>query len=492
MNNRVEIVNASERNDRAASCLSTLQSLPGLRILACFVLILATTPSPAAEATTEAPNNAKPEAKEDQEVTQAKHLFPSAEEVGGSRLVQQRDAYLAERKWVLGYSPANPGSAYLGWGEASIQAKPDDLDYGQSRVLAYETALMDAMGSFVRFQQRLTTTETIRTLFQDSGNLAEEDVATESARLKTIWQKILALTEAELDRLLEKSGVDPAQFRSKPLEERRKQLQDSVQRTVKVRALGSVAGVRTLATFEDLNAVGVLIVYSDKQRELAKSMLSGQTVARSESSTQGQDLQRQNILRQIEAACPNGAADLAHIFGVRVMTDEHGDRVLVSFGQWSPAITRLNSQFRRETEIKAARAKAMNLADGALTDFVNSTLALESESTLWQAAELTRILSPTPGQEEESRTIGETLNNLLKAHGKATLRGVVTLKEWTANHPETGHLLVGHILMWSPTSRDAAIHGLRPPAAHKSGSDQPRIYENKVRTSPDFDKDADF
>jgi hypothetical protein len=437
--------------------------------------------------TAEAPANAKPEAKEDREVTQPKNLFPVAEELGGGRLLQQRDKYLAERKWVLGYSPANPGSAYLGWGEAGIQAKPDDLKYGQSRVLAYEAALMDAMGTFVRFQQRLTTTETIRTFFQDSGDLAEEEVSTESDRLKTIWQKILALTEAELDKRLEKAGVDPAQFKGKPLEIRRKLLQDSVSRTIKVRALESVAGVRTLATFEDLHAVGVLIIYSDKQRELAKSILGGRTVARSDSSAQ-----RQDILRQIEAACPNGEADLANVFGVRVMTDEHGDRVLVSFGQWSPAVTRLDSRFRQDTATKAARAQAMNLADGALTDFVNSTLALESDSTFWQDAAATRILSPTSSREEESLTIGETLSNLLKAHGKATLQGVTTLKEWTANHPETGHLLVGHILMWSPTSRDAAIHGLRPPAARKSGPNQPRTYENRVRTSPDFDKDADF
>jgi hypothetical protein len=92
----------------------------------------------------------------------------------------------------------------------------------------------------------------------------------------------------------------------------------------------------------------------------------------------------------------------------------------------------------------------------------------------------------------ESLTIGETLNTVLKQHGKATLQGVTTLKEWTANHPETGHLLVGHILMWSPTSRDAAINGLNVRASAKPGAGQPRAYENKIRTSPDFDKDSDL
>ena len=427
------------------------------------------------------------DATADKEVTKPQNLYPQAEEVSGNRLSQKLEEYLKERKWVLHNPRANPNSAYLEWGEATIQAKPDDLKFGQSRVLAYETALMDAKSKFVRFQQRVTTTDTVRKLFQDSGDISEEDAAKEVSRLKVIWQKILALTEAKLDTALEKAGVDPAQFRNKPLEIKRKLLQDSIRRSINVRALASVAGVRTLATFEDLNAVGVLIVYSDNQRDLARSMLFGRTVARSDPAKQHED-----ILKQIDAACPKGAKDLADVFGVRVMTDENGDRVLVSFGQWSPAVTQADSRFRRDTAIKAGRLLAQDLADGALTDFVNSTLALQSDSSVWQNAELNRIISPKQSEEVESLTIGETLNTVLKQQGKATLQGVMVLKEWTANHPETGHLLVGHILMWSPTSRDAAINGLNVRASAKPGAGPARTNENKIRTSPDFDKDSDL
>ena len=427
------------------------------------------------------------DARSDKEVTQPQNLFPRAEEVSGTRLVQKREEYLKERKWELGYSRANPNSAYIEWGEAGIQAKPDDVKFGQSRILAYETALMDAKGNFVRFQQRVTTTETLRRLFQDSGDITEEEAAKEVSRLKVIWEKILALAEAKLDKKLEEAGVDPAQFKGKSLESKRKLLQDSVSRTIKVRALASVAGVRVLATFEDLNTVGVLIVYSDNQREMAKSILTGRTVARSNPTQQ-----REDILKQIEAACPNGVKDLADILGVRVMTDEHGDRVLVSFGQWSPAVTQADSRFRRDTTVKAGRAQALNLADGALTDFINSSLVLESDSSIWQNAELNRILTPKSSEEVESLTVGETLRSVLRQHGKATLQGVTTLKEWTGNHPESGHLLVGHVLMWSPSSRDAAIHGLNVHTAGKPGTRPSRTNENKIRISPDLDKDADF
>src|SRR5439155_21843942 len=113
----------------------------------------------------------------DKEVTKAQNLFPLAEEISGGRLRQKRDDYLGHRKWVLGYSPVNPNSIYIGWGEAKIQTKPDDLKFGQARVLAFETALMDAKGEFVRFKERETTTTTVRKLFQDSGDIPEEETA---------------------------------------------------------------------------------------------------------------------------------------------------------------------------------------------------------------------------------------------------------------------------------------------------------------------------
>ena len=142
--------------------------------------------------------------KADRDATNAENMFPLAEEVSGAKLIQKRDDYLRERNWVIGYSRSNPNSAYFGWGQATIQSKPDDVKFGQSRVLAFESALMEAQGDFVRFQQRMTTTETLRSFFRDSAELSEEDTAKESNRLKVIAQKVLAL--ADISRL-SKTGM---------------------------------------------------------------------------------------------------------------------------------------------------------------------------------------------------------------------------------------------------------------------------------------------
>ena len=48
------------------------------------------------------------------------NLFVSADDLSQTRIELQRDAYLRERGWELGFSRKNPGEAYLGWGSASI------------------------------------------------------------------------------------------------------------------------------------------------------------------------------------------------------------------------------------------------------------------------------------------------------------------------------------------------------------------------------------
>ena len=139
--------------------------------------------------------------------------------------------------------------------------------------------------------------------------------------------------------------------------------------------------------------------------------------------------------------------------------------------------------------MEAARITARNLADGALTDFVNSTLVLESETVIDEIAQSMETSSGAGEvRVEDQERIGNVVSQTVKQYGRAKLAGVTSIKEWTGNHPETGHLIVGHILMWSPATRDGALGKTASPAHKSRGGDS----KGKVRTSRDFDKDADF
>ena len=81
----------------------------------------------------------------------------------------------------------------------------------------------------------------------------------------------------------------------------------------------------------------------------------------------------------------------------------------------------------------------------------------------------------------------EFLDQWVKQRGSLKLEGIQTIESWTANHPDTGHLIVGHILAWSPATRDMALGRVpepKPPVGARPGE----AFEpaNVLRESPDF------
>jgi hypothetical protein len=139
------------------------------------------------------------------------------------------------------------------------------------------------------------------------------------------------------------------------------------------------------------------------------------------------------------------------------MTDDSGNRVLVSFGQWAPKITKHDSRMKINTAIKAAKGIAYDQALSYITMFVNTTLALENKTKL-SDSETINALSRTDGtnEEQESSSVGAMLEKFVKETSRVTIEGVSQVHSWAINHPETGHPLVGTVLMWSPTTQEYA------------------------------------
>lgn len=442
---------------------------------------------PAKDPAMERPAGAAPAGREatsaEAAYTKPENMFVSAEDISQTRIEAQRDKFLKERGWELGMSKKNPNGAYVGWGSAPITARSTDLKFGQSRVLAYEKAAMIARGEFVSSRMQTVSTETIREFFRDDRPLPAPDQSTPQSRMRILGEKVLALTEAELDQKLRQADVDPETISETNLEKKRALMSDRIMRREKRQAIRAVAGVRVLATFEDLQHIGVLIVYSDHMNQLAKSITLGQMPSRPNKKDP-----KDSILRQLEAICPDGSKDFIDIYGVRLMTDDNGDAAVVAFGQWSPAIVKTDSKLRQNSELQAARIIARNTADGALTEFVNSTVVLDSDTLREEVAEISRIDTYKGAlREEEKEQIGQAVRETIKQNGKITLAGVTAIKEWTGNHPETGHLIVGQILLWTPSTRDSAL-GKSTTSGHGLANDA----RGTVRVSPDFDKDADF
>jgi hypothetical protein len=421
---------------------------------------------------------------DNKEINSPENLYPRVEELAGigAQIEQYRDQYLRERGWELGQSAANPGGAYIGWGVGGIKLEPDDVRYGQARIAAFYRAIADAKGDFTRFRQQEIVTKTTREFFFDDLPETEsemDDTAYLKDRISIIAEKAVDLGEAHLNRLLAEVKIDSEKYGEADISEKEKILNDAISQTVTNRAVSSLSGVRILANFEDLNSVGALIIYNEQSEQIARQIARGDVVSRRPG-----DVVTRTILGQLETQFKT-EADFIPVHGVRIMEDETGEKVVVAFGQWSPAITKNASSTLREARVEAARRQARNNAIAALTNFINSTLVLEDFSQFSEGEDVVHITTGKKVEEVESYEIGERVEEIVNQYGKAKLEGITTVKEWAANDPKTGHVIIGHVAMWSPATRDAAL-GIVTTQEEEIPEGEIE-YDEEVRESPPLD-----
>jgi hypothetical protein len=421
---------------------------------------------------------------DNKEINSPVNLYPRVEELAGigAQIEQNRDQYLRERGWELGQSNANPGGAYIGWGVGSIKLEPDDVRYGQARIAAFYRAIASAKGDFTRFRQQEIVTETTREFFFDDFPELERETDETSYlkdRISIIAEKAIDLGEAHLDRLLVEVNVDSEKYGEADRNEKERILNDAISQMVTNRAMSSLSGVRALANFEDLKSVGVLIIYNEQSEQIARQIARGDVVSRRPS-----DIVTRTILDQIDTQFKS-EEDYIPVHGVRLMEDETGEKVVVAFGQWSPAITKNTSSTIREARVEAARRQARNNAIAALTNFINSTLVLEDFSQFRESEDVMRITTSKRVEEVESYEIGERVEEIVNQYGTAKLEGITTVKEWAANDPKTGHIIIGHVAMWSPATRDAAL-GIVTTQEEEMPEGEIK-YDEEVRESPPLD-----
>ena len=423
-----------------------------------------------------------PISEEEKEDT-AVHNYPVADETSGSNLEAQRDAYLQKRGLNLGFGT---DGTYLGWSQASIEASPSSIDFAQKRITAFERAFSDAKAVYVRAKKQQGTVKIERKLFNDDrpAEMLEDDSQTDGGLMR-IGKKLQAVTEAKLDQILQEMGRDPSEISGLNIKQKRKLSEDSINKETLTRAVQSLSGVIILNTYEDTNAVGVLIKHKSRYSDLAKAIAS-RTLVGYPSPTDPS----QAIAARLEASFVEPEMYIP-VHGVRIQTDESGNRALVSFGQWAPKVTRADSKMKQNMAIKAAREIAYNQSLSYMIQFLNTTIALEDKGNIADNDQINSISQNGMSTEQERSAVGALIDKLIKESSSATIEGATTVKRWTVNHPDTGHLIVGNVLYWSPLTQEAVRQKPKTEAVIRAKSSAAKPVKNKVYQSVDFG-DEDF
>lgn len=405
--------------------------------------------------------------------------FPMADQLSNSALENKRDSYLQKRSWALGQNvKLNGDTFYIGWGQSDVQVSPKDVSFSDARVSAFESALLTAKGKFTRFSQSRIASESMQQFFSDERDVGNE--SSPSTLFQQFSQKVLALGNAELDSMLTKMGVDPSDF---SLKRKRDLAKETFQKTVVVNAVSSVSGLRPIVTFEDNNSVGVLVVYSNKLKQQANEIANGKLVPNAQGSEKGKSVGQQ-LLSKI-------TQDSGYIFqhGIRVMKDEYENIALVSFGQSGVKATATTSKLQLKFALKAAMSTARMLAESQLAEFVNATVTLQDKTTLSGSSSVSEITHGDVVSIEEATNVGKVIDQFVKQNSKVKLSGISTIKTWTANHPESGHLIAGEVLVWSPYLSDLAKTSRQNPVSDLRRNIK---VENSMRESVDFESDVSF
>lgn len=424
------------------------------------------TASVATEPTTAADASAAPE-----------NIFPVAEDITGSGVLKDRDRYLRERGWNLGFNESNPSGSYIGWGTAQILVDPESADYGGARIAAVNSAVTEAMGQFALSEGLKAQAQTIRSVTQDPNALQREEQQATNNYAAAVFDRLTNLTTAQLDQALEKLGVDPARHADLDYSSKVTLAQQSVKRSIARQAFESFRGVRLLKTFEEEGAIGALVIYNKKFATLARRIASGEVVAIGDGVSSDAVDQIANDL---------SSEELLFMHGVRLLKDADGNPVIVSFGQASPSVTKADSDRSVSMAVTAAQKSAELSADAGISDFLGSQVEVEDEVISQAVAREEGQVSADRSVVTESSEYVENLNSLIRQSSRLDLSGITTVRSWRGNHPDTGHLYVGTVKMWSPAGAAAFTGAGRVSSGDDAASSEGRSVDVERRSSPEF------
>jgi hypothetical protein len=342
--------------------------------------------------------------------------------------------FLMQNGYIEGQNTrTGEGSFFISTGTGEIQAQRNSSAYISSRSNAFDKAMLAAKKSMVEYIGIEIRRELLSeyTEGQDPANRKEKDA--EAIKGPGMYDKATALINAQLNKMLEKEGVDLN--KSVPQAVAQKIVNSEVfEKFTSTAARARVVGFQAMKVFEvspdgKQGQIGVVAVYSDKLHSMANALSGGSA------SQLPQGTPKRPIVEQL----PRDNRVLLSTFGVQQKTDENGKLVLVAFGQSSP----INDNPRA---LEAAYDKAKIEALGALRSFAGEIAAVHSDMAEYESfQELEDGMKQYESESYYKQKIQTSADGL-------KISGIAPIKRWDTIHPLTNRKVVGAVISWSPDS----------------------------------------
>lgn len=406
-----------------------------------------------------------PEPIDPDEINGPAEILPGAGEMVGDALRTYA------REHGIAYGSTDGRGRTFHYAMQSVSVGSASPQWGKARVLAFEKAVHKVMSQCVADvygKQRVTAASEF---FKDQptpGNEFPEEAVSRSPE-RAVYDKLLAIRNAELDGKLEGLGIDPRAFAARSPAQRFTEFRDAFQKAAAERAVGEISGMAIVQTFEGSDekgnhAIGVVMCHSPRLRQVAFDMLNGRA-----------PLLTGKPGKPFPGTVPEDGNLLRDQFGVRVLFDEKGSPVLVSYGQWSHSYTGKDDRttaVNRDAAIRTARM----VADTYITEFLNLNMTVQNEGERAGMDEWFRTKD-----EDGAMTAGQTadfVDRLLETSRSAASAGMAgrrTAGTWTFRHPN-GNEIVGVVRVWTMENLAAAdaVRNWTPAKGPRAGEDSGR------------------
>ncbi|MEB2822197.1 DUF6844 domain-containing protein [Campylobacter upsaliensis] len=329
------------------------------------------------------------------------------------------------QKYDIEYSQTKDGKTFY-TGEAEVLLKENDPEFAKALSVAYQRAILNLQRNFIKDTFGRSATERISKYYADnSTNTKEFEELSKGGTMEQIFDKLTQLVGAKLDTALQDLGIN-----AEGLSEERKKtlLKDEFLSKTIVNAVGQMSGlvpVQSVITHKNgAYRIGVVAVISNKTRQIARDMALGR-----ESLIKGKG---KNIMEYL----PKENAGFVNEYGIRLVYDENGSPVILSYGHWGFVPNANDARITNRLE-SASKESALNQADAAIIEFINLNVSLKDEQTTGDSFEqsIKQSVSINDGSTEEIEStmanVIDKINQQVKTKSSGKIRGIRTLKRWS-------------------------------------------------------------
>ena len=360
----------------------------------------------------------------------------------GIQISEKIDGWYSKRGIVKGYRTKS-GKTYYD-GSATVLLSPSDKNYPKALQQAFDKAFDNARAAFVydRVGQQISDKESES---YENGSSNNKDFNPEMCRvskLESIWNKVVALTDAKLDEALRENGVDPEEFKSTPRTAQKELFYEKTIEKNTRTAFGEIIGLLPVQTFvatseKGTSKVGVIMVHAPKLMSLVNSLKEGSKPTFS--SKRGG--------KPLSFFVNKTADDLESVFGPRLAFDENSQPIILAYGQWA-ASYKGNNERRKERSRDLAFEKADMQATQLIGEFLNGKLESRSEQV---TGSITRIYLETDcktQREKEENTLIDEMSKYMRITGNSKAKGSTVIKRWAKTN-EYGIETLGVVRLYS-------------------------------------------